>query len=66
MPSASSTIWCDLRALQVGDEADAAGVVLERGVEETLSLRTLNDGLLWRVVVHLSTSGAWRRNVREN
>ena len=28
MASASSTSWCDLRALQVGDEADAARVVL--------------------------------------
>ncbi len=50
---------------EVGDEAYAARVALERRIKETLSFRTLNDGLLWRVVVHLSTSGAWRRNVRE-
>ena len=34
MSSASLTIWCDLRALQVGDEADAAGVVLALGIEQ--------------------------------
>ena len=34
MASASLTSWCDLRALQVGDEADAAGVVLAARVEQ--------------------------------
>ena len=46
--SASSTSLCDLRALDVGDEADAAGILLERGIVQALRFLDLFCALEFR------------------
>src|SRR5262245_2696182 len=46
-----------LAALQISDEADAAGVVLEAGVEETLSRWGLMSAGCWRRFAHFSNLG---------